>query len=145
MLFIARIDTKYLQMLDFGDINNMHKNQKLIRRDITQLSVVPRTIRVSPKDKYVSVGLQDGSVIVYLVNHLCDLKDYQYVEYNLHRASIHAQTFIETKEGYQLASLDKQGFVSVYSLADKQLLFMCDPPESGLFYKGFLYHNLLTD
>lgn len=35
MLFIARIDTKYLQMLDFGDINNMHKNQKLIRRDIT--------------------------------------------------------------------------------------------------------------
>lgn len=128
-------------MLHFGDIYKMTKQQKLVRKTITKLPVVPRTIRVSPKDKFVSIGLQDGGVIVYLVNQLCDLKDYQYVYYNLHKASIHAQTFVESEEGYQLASLDKQGFVSLYSLTDKQLLFMSKPYESGLFYKGFIYHN----
>ena len=54
----------------------MRKVLNLDLKTITKLQVVPRTLRVSPKDKYVSLGLQDGGVIVYLVNHLCDGKDY---------------------------------------------------------------------
>lgn len=40
-----------------------------------------------------------------------------------------------------LASLDKQGFVSLYSMVDRQVLFMSNPIKQGEFYNGFLYHN----
>lgn len=40
-----------------------------------------------------------------------------------------------------MASLDKNGFVSLYSLVDRQVLFMSPPANQGMFYAGFLYHN----
>jgi len=39
-------------------------------------------------------------VRIYLVQMLCDGKDYLFDEYNYHKATIHAQTFVDSDEGY---------------------------------------------
>ena len=44
-------------MLDFGDVNNLNMNSKLVLKNISKLPMVPRSIRVSIKDKYLSIGL----------------------------------------------------------------------------------------
>lgn len=67
-MFLARADNFDLNLYDFVDIHNLNKSSKIEIKKITKLPKCPKSIRVSPKDKYMSIGLQDGTVWVYLVN-----------------------------------------------------------------------------
>jgi len=67
----------------------------------------------------MALGLQNGSVRIYLVDQLCDGKDFLYDQFHKHKTTVQALTFVHSPEGYQLACLDKGGFVSLYSLVDR--------------------------
>lgn len=101
-------------MVDMEDAKTKKMKTEIKLQEIAKFSHSPCSIELSPDQKFVSVGLTDGSVNIFLTKYFVQQLIYKYARYRAHEYSVIGQKYIGSQGNYRLATLDLMGKVCIF-------------------------------
>lgn len=128
-------------MVELEDPVSKKVKSTLELQEITRFSHNPSSLELSPDQKFISIGLSDGTVNIYLKKYFCQKSLYKYARYRSHEYKVISQKYIGTEGNYRLATLDDKGKVCIFCLKEKTVLVENKPLKEATYGSGSLVYN----